>query len=287
MEVAGKWYLTYPSRTNTFEIWNLADLHLMNKGCAEDEIREDVEKIRTNPYAYWVGGGDYVDYIGYTDKRFDPDSISPDVTVADLGRLGKAGMDRAVSILSPIKDRCLGLLYGNHELSFMKDKQQQQNHGWLCTELGVINLGYCAFFDVIFERIGILPFPVLSRSPQNHGFSTTWSQRFFVHHGSGFATTPAGKLNRLLQFMNAFDADIYMCGHVHDQKGQRIIKIGANADCTKLIAHNKIGVISGSYLKTYQEGVTSYGEQRGYSPTVLGSARVFITPDKGEVKGEI
>jgi hypothetical protein len=259
----------------------------MNRGCAEEDIREDIEKIRTNPNAIWVGGGDYVDYIGYTDKRFDPDCVSQSVPISALGHLGTYGMNLVKELFSPIANKCIGLLYGNHELTYMKHKEQSENHIWLCKELGVENLGYCALFDLAFIRDCSYTTPALSHVRTNVDRGPDWSRRIFLHHGAGFATTPGGKLNKLLQFMNAFDADIYMCGHVHDQKGQRIIQIGANPECTKIVAKNKIGVISGSYLKTYQEGVTGYGEQKGYSPTVLGSARVFIDPENKEVKGEI
>ena len=111
--------------------------------------------------------------------------------------------------------------------------------------------------------------------------------RFFVHHGAGFAMTKAGKLKRLMDFMTSFEADIYMTGHVHDQEGVRVITVGADQHCRKLTQKHKLGVISGSYLKTYAPGVTTYGEQRGYSPTTLGAATVEIDPDKRKFKGEI
>jgi len=77
------------------------------------------------------------------------------------------------------------------------------------------------------------------------------------------------------------------CGHVHDQEGVRIVTIGADQTCTRLVQRHRLGVISGSYLKTYAAGVTTYGEQRGYAPTTLGAATVEINPDKGTFKGEI
>ena len=284
METGGKSYIYYPSRTNVIEIWNLSDLHLMSKSCAEEEIREDVEEIRANPYAFWFGGGDYADFISVTDKRFDPDAVSPKVSVADLGNLGNKGMELARDIFKPIKHKCLGLLFGNHEAVYMISKEQTHLHAWLCTELGVPNLGYCALFDVGFSRVPGCK-PHLSRSGK--GNINVWAVRMFAHHGAGFSTTPAGKLNRLLQFMDSFRADVYWCGHVHDQKGQRISSLGANAECTTVKAFTRLGVISGGYLKTYQQGVTSYGEMKGYRPTVLGAAKVEFYPDKQTFKGEI
>ena len=169
----------------------------------------------------------------------------------------------------------------------MISKEQTHLHAWLCEELKVPNFGYCVLFDVIFVRDPSRPAPIMFRQIQASQGYSSWTVRNFAHHGAGFATTPAGKLNRILQFMDSFRADVYWCGHVHDQKGQRITSLGADPDCTTIKAYTRLGVISGGYLKTYQQGVTSYGEMKGYRPTVLGSAKVEFTPDKQTFKGEI
>jgi predicted phosphodiesterase len=283
MEVRGIQYIQYPSRTSMFKIWNLADLHVGAKSCAVDWIRKDIKEIRDDPYSFWIGGGDYAEYIGKGDKRFDCDAVADWITIPDLGRLGKVLVTEVRDLLDPIKDKCLGLLFGNHEKSYQKWQEQEHLHSWLCEELGVKNLGYSAFLDVVFLRNGKQP-KIIEKVT---GVGTAQRFRFFVHHGAGFAVTPGGKLNRLIRFMNYFDADIFFLGHVHDQQGRREVQVGANSDCTKLITKTKLGVISGSYLKTYEQGVTTYGEQKGYAPTVLGSAVVTIIPDKREVKGEI
>ena len=111
--------------------------------------------------------------------------------------------------------------------------------------------------------------------------------RFFIHHGAGAANTPAGKLNRLIQFMEYFDADIFFMGHVHDQKGQRLVQVAADSTCTKLVEREKIGMVSGSYLKTYDQGTTTYGEKRGYRPVKLGAVSVSIKPYHREVRAAV
>ena len=279
MQAAGKLYIPYPSRSSEFHLWHLSDLHLMNKGCAEDKIRQDVQAIKKDPYSFWIGGGDYCDYIGYSDKRFDPDAVADYIKVKDLGQLQTIGMKKIKSIFTPIKDKCLGLLFGNHEKCYAVYTQQQDKHGWLCTELGVRNLHYCCLFDIVFHRKPRSK-PQLLIKPPGRKSGDAWSVRIFAHHGAGFAQTPGGKLNRLVQFMQSFDANVYFCGHVHDQLGRREPTIGANAACTKLVEHVKIGVISGSYLKTYAQNCTGYGEQRGYRPTVLGAAVIQLKPNE-------
>lgn len=289
MEAAGKRWILHPSRKDVFTVWHLSDLHLGARACAEDTLRRDIAAIRDDPHAFWFGGGDMVDLISCNDKRFDPDAVAPWVSVKDLGKLAQVGTQRARDFLAPIADKGLGMIMGNHELSAQKHIEADLM-GWLTTELGVPNLGYCAFVDLVFVRTSRakagpkLQFTVPPTKDGNG--ASRWQRRCFLHHGAGFATTPGGKLNRLSRFMDSFSADIYFCGHVHDQLARRQPLIGADATCTKLVSSDRVGVVSGSYLRTYAEGDgkggihPSYGEQRGYAPVNLGAAKVTIDPER-------
>ncbi len=287
MEAGGKRYVSYPSRSNWFTLYNLSDLHYGNRACALDILKADIERIRVDPFALWTGGGDYAEYISYRDRRFDPDTVIEQLGVKDLGKLGQVLTDRVGDLLRPIANQCLGMVFGNHESVYQRAQEQQHLHAELCASLGVPNLGYSGLFDIAFVRNPHVKKPSLSRHRQPLTGYPTETFRVFIHHGAGFAQTPGGKLNRLIQFMHAFDADIYMVGHVHDQKGQRLPTIGANAACDKIVARERLGIVSGGYLKTYAQGVTSYGEMRAYQPTHLGAAFVRIRPDTREMKGEI
>lgn len=291
MEAAGKRFVWHGSRADEFRIWNLSDLHLGAKGCAENDLRRDIREIEDDPYSLWVGGGDYADYIGYTDKRFDPDAMAEWISVKDLGDLGKKCTERVRDLLMPIRNKCLGLLIGNHELKYALRTEHESLHHWLCQELDVPYLGYCCFFDLHFCLTAKQKTPAMKdslpprRGENRHNDSNVF--RVFAHHGAGYATTPGGKLNKLISAMNAFDADLYFLGHVHDQMGRRQPAISANADCTKLTQRTRLGMISGSYLKTYNQGSVSYGEQKMYGPTTLGAAVATICPDTRHINASI
>ena len=87
--------------------------------------------------------------------------------------------------------------------------------------------------------------------------------------------------------MKDFDAQLYFVGHVHDHVARKRPTIGANRECNKLEERVKLGVVSGSYLKTYAQGVTTYGEQRGYGPTSLGPAVITVCPETGAMSAEV
>lgn len=287
MQAAGKRWITYPSRSDKFKLWNISDIHLGNSGTERKHLMRDIAAIRDDPYSLWVGGGDYADYIGFKDKRFDPSVLEDNIMVSDLGQLGYVLTRRVRELFEPIKDKCLGLAFGNHEDKYQKTQEQMQLHQWLCTELGVPNLGYSAFMDAVFVRTRTKAPQLLYKSPTFQDRSSTTTFRVFVHHGAGGATTPGGKLNRLLRFMHDFRADIYFVGHVHDALSKRLPRIGADANCTEIVEHDSIGVVAGSYLRTYTQGVTGYGEIKGYSPVPLGATYVEINPDKREMHARV
>ena len=283
MEAAGRCYIYYPSRSDVIKIWNLADIHMMNAACDEDRLRHDIEVIKNDPYSFWIGGGDYVDYIGYSDKRFDPDAVAPWVSVSDLGRLGQIGLEKCRDVFMPIRHKCLGLLLGNHEKKHELMTEHNGWHGWLCKELDVPDLQYSAMFHLTFYRLTDIDEPTLSfKLKQKNGGTSGWTQTIFAHHGAGYASTPGGKLNRLIRFMHSFDADVFFCGHVHDDISKKFIQLSISRDGKSLMEKVKLGTITGSYLRTYAQGCTTYGEQRGYEPVPLGAVSVTFEPDKME-----
>ena len=284
MEAAGRRYIYHSSAKDVIKIYSLADIHYGNRGAHMELFLKDVQKIRDDPYAFWVGGGDYADYIGVGDKRFDARVLSSDLIIEDLGQLGFVLTSNIKKYFEPIKHKCLGLLFGNHEDKYQKTNQQMQLHQWLCTELGVRNLGYCALFDVVIGQSKAKGAVLEPKPRHKNKVSNVMSYRIFCHHGAGGAQTAGGKINRLVGFMNAFEADIYMSAHSHDAIAKRIASIHANASCTEITNHDKVGFVTGSYLRTYTQGVTGYGEVKGYAPVPLGALCVEIHTSNGEAR---
>lgn len=285
MEASGKRFITHPSRKSAFSIWAMGDFHYGNPGCDVNRVKKDFKRIKDDPYAFWVGLGDYADYISPRDKRFVAESLTEEARI-NIGRLGKYYMEKVVEIFEPVKDKCLGLLYGNHEEKYNRSNCSEDAHSWMCEELGVPNLKYSALYDVVFVRTSCRK-PELHMHLPKMANDHRESFRFYCHHGAGGGSSPSGKLNSLIKMMNNVDADIYMMGHVHDQKGQRLVTICADEACTSLKERQRIGVITGSYLKTYTQGNSGYGEIAGYQPTPLGACRVQIEPQKRELRGDI
>ena len=285
MEAAGKRYVQHPSRSDVFTLWGIGDVHFGAPGCDIKRLRRDIGLVAADPFALWVGLGDMADYIAPGDKRFSAEHLD-DKAKLNIGRLGQYYMECVKDLFYPIRDKCLGMLFGNHEEKYFLHNNRDDGHSWLCQEMGVVNLKYCALFDLVFVRRKCSGPKLLLEAPP-HKCGKQVSFRIYTHHGSGGGQTPGGKLNSLIGHMRNHEADLILTGHLHDNKAQRIVTIGADATCSKLVHKEKVGVICGSYLQTYNQGSVGYGEMKGYQPTSLGAALVQIVPDKREIRAEV
>lgn len=293
MEAAGLRYILHPSRSDQLRIWGVADLHLGNRGVNKDLLARDLKEIKDDPNSFWVGVGDYAEYITITDrKRFDAEALDPDILgVADLMNLGKVLTDAVVKTFAPIKHKCLGLAFGNHEGRYMREQDQTDLHAVLCDRLGVPNLRYSAMFTVVPLRVPGKASRLVSfektRDSKGQTHHCDESKTFFVHHGAGGAQTAGGKQNRLRRFMRLTDADATFVGHCHDTRfePETILRLDRNG--THIGARKRLGLMTGSYLTTYTPGMSGYGERAGYEPATLGAVWVQWSTETGELRSEV
>ena len=265
MEVA-KWVAKYTNRQTEFHLHTPGDIHAGTKHCAEDKIRARVREIQQDPFAIWIGMGDYGEFITGNDPRWDIAIISDWVRPDDIA---ESQREWIVNLFRPIKDKCIGLLEGNHEdqmrLHFKGDVQAH-----LCKDLGVPNLGYSCFVRFLFQR------------------TKTETQQFKGHfeHGSGAAITEGGKMNRLKRGLYYFDADMYAMGHVHDIYTTSPPYLALN-DANEIRQHTKAAAITGCWTRTYSQGIrANYAEKKGYPPAHLGSPVFNIKPFYREITVE-
>lgn len=263
MRAAGRTIVQLRGASDYVHLYALGDVHLGNVGCAEARFQQAIDAVAADPKARWIGMGDYADCISANDpRRFDPSSIAPWVSVKDMGRLGKTLLSRFRDMVQPIRAKCIGLLYGNHEDKYMTQHEQQDLHSWLCADLDVPNLTYSAFIK--FQ---------LMRAKTSR---TTWT--IYAHHGSGWAETRGGKLNRLLAFMRTFEADLVLVGHTHDSIDTYHARVGVTQDGLAAVERVQWGLLTGAFLRTYPPDEPTYGEKKGYAPVRLRAPRITLRP---------
>lgn len=259
----------YKSRKDIFKLYPLGDIHAGTIYCAESKIKAQVKAIEADPLALWIGMGDYADLVTPKDKRWESHTISKWVDESNTGPSQKKWVK---NLFEPIKDKCIGLLGGNHEsairkwyhYNFMKELTDD-TYG-----LGVPYLGYSCFVRFIFHR---------------RPTETVQDQHTIIghfKHGSGSPQTEGGKMMNLMKALGSFEGDIYAEAHLHDIKiaEKPILRI-TQTNPPIIKDRTRCAAITGCWFQTYMQGVeSSYGEEKGYSPTPLGCPVFTIDPTR-------
>ena len=266
------------SRSDMFELYPLGDIHIGALNCAEKQFRRLVQDILHNPRAYWVGGGDMLDAVILQDqKRFDPACIPSWMLSGKAASIQKrlmdmvsAQRDRFLSIVEPIKDRCIGLLEGNHEYAILRHHNRNITKE-LCDGLGVPNLTDCAFVRMKFQR-----------NVPGNSVNPSAFVRMFITHGCGGGRTAGAEPNHLARMAADKACEIALRGHSHVQHILPPVTrltiptsgvLNEEPETTVLRAANW-----GAFVKTYAAGNGTYDSRAQYPVRTLQTIKVQITP---------
>jgi len=208
--------------------------------------------------------GDYADCITKNDPRFDMEGLADWVR---RGNIVESQRRKARELFEPIRDKCLGLITGNHEEDIHKKLQIDFTRN-LCYDLDVPYLGYSCFYLLNFKRE-----------------SSNESHQIIIHgwHGAGSAQTEGARLMRLMRLVNEVQAHIYLMGHLHgmtQHTPDRLLCVRGRVKSIKLAA-----TLTGAWVRTYmqpkgeQELSPHYAEMKGYKPARIGCPIIHIKPD--------
>ena len=218
-----------------------------------------VKRVRDDDRCYWVGMGDYCEWINRKDRRFDPESMPS--WLWGVGDLAKAQRERIIEILKPIGDKCLGLIEGNHERTILQHMERDV-YTTVAEGIGARCLGPMGFVRLSFVRAktDIQLFTILA----THGW---WGGRLMG----------AGGLN-LERVAGWSNADIVMAGHDHKRRAFPLSRLVATKADT--VEEREVWVMStGSYL-----GGARYAQAKGYRPLPIGAPEVIITPNHRRIQ---
>lgn len=256
--------IPYKSQKDEFHIIPLGDIHLGNKGCEINRLRELIQWIQKRKDCYWLGMGDYIDCINYTDARFDPKTIQQRY-LDDLGNCVSLQTEDFIDLLNPIQDKCLGLHRGNHEETIR-----------LKYHFDVMHELYKAWHKPILEDTAVTILHFVKNDRHCDDF------RIYSLHGRVGGRKGGNKINWLEDFIAYFDADIYLMAHAHVKESE--IKTQLYVDRNLNIRQKKkVLCVTGSFLRGYTGGCSSYVEKWMLPPTDLGVIKVSIKPFYGDV----
>ena len=248
----------------------------MHKGvvhCDEDLLEDKINEIKRDKFALWLGMGDYGDLVTPSDfKRWDGRILAPWMKGHE-DNIGPTQMRSVDEQLSPIWNKCIGLIEGNHDeyirkyahYNFMEELLLSANK-----KNEVPFAGTQCLIRLSFHR---------RNSNEVHDYI------IHARHGEGSARTSGARALAVLRLSQTFiNAHIVLMGHLHGQESpdipERIILRGG-----RLKSFETVACMTGAWLKAYMQGVpASYLERWGTPPSTLGCPKIVIEPSKDRME---
>lgn len=261
-----------PGRSDPVRLYALGDLHLGNALCREDLIRQVVAEIAADPDAYWIGMGDYADFINRKDPRHRESRMAKWL----WGKDDVAAVQRShvVNMLAPIAPKCLALLKGNHEDAILHHYETDVYYGIVegLRAAGApepLALGVDGFLLLTLHRA----------SKDRRAFI------LYLHHGYVGGRLAGAKALELERLPGNYEFDIAILSHSHGQmmaiRKTRLVPTKSG----RVMSVPKVMIQNGTFLPTHGDP-EGYGELKGYPPAQVGAARVDVWGFRGN-KNEI
>ena len=247
----------------------LGDIHWGSKACDEKLADAVIDRIANEENTYWIGMGDYCEFINKSDKRFDAGILADWIGVKDISSLAMTQAKHAIKKLSPIAHKCLDFLAGNHEGSILY-KYEFDIYNYMANEIKR-NAGIPEedqFAGGIYSWL-LLNLAVTKTS--------TKTIRFNLHHGFTGGRLDGAKALNMQRWLWSHDCDICLMGHCHSTIGDKAT-VDKITDSGRVYAHDNRGAYTGTFLRTSIEGAETYSERKGYYPIPMGGIQVNIRP---------
>ena len=254
------------SKGEKITIIPIGDTHLGAKNVDKEKLKGLIKYVKDTPGVYWVGMGDYIDAINYSDKRFNAASTED---IADLDDLVNTQVGKFVAMFNPIANRCLGLLDGNHEETVRK-RYHQDTVAQICRKMHVQRLTYSCLMRIYFDH-------------NRRSCRGSRSIVLYAHHGHGASRTIGGRLNNVLNKSRGIDADVFIMGHCHlkaNVDGERLYISQNRGGEAFVYSRKQLFATTGSFMYAMGEGYNTYSEIAGYDPIPTGFIKIHIEPYK-------
>jgi hypothetical protein len=274
--------LVFDNMPGNYVHHNIADVHNGNSAKSTPTIKKFKTEVKKDKHAYISGGGDLNDTILVDDPRF-----SLDIHLGLAARLD-VQRDTFIEEFGDISAEWLWIIDGNHERR-LKNKFRINKD--IAKALGA-EYANCSLVKAIFPQYRV----------------ADW-------HGYGVINSLAGdplqrkinnmiSLKRKLRNLPAHDCEVIYSHHFHkvllhppqmnlnlitDRAKKELVQtysepsriwIDKKKDLYRIPEEDKWYACCGSFLRGYQEGVSTYVEERGYAPTELGYIKTTVKNDK-------
>jgi predicted phosphodiesterase len=188
--------ITHDIDSKIVNLYPLGDFHIGSSHFKDNELKEWVNVIAKDKNALVVIHGDIINNAIKT-------SVSD---IYDEVLNPEQAIDKAVELMTPIKDKIIGITSGNHE-----------DRTYKITGIDVMkNFAYRLGKQDVYSPISNLIFLSWGDTQKKGiGRRTPNVTSIYMTHGSGGGRTVGAKANQVARLANMIDADIYIHGHTH------------------------------------------------------------------------
>lgn len=244
-----------PAEHKSIELLVLADYHYADPHSDHDAIRKDIDYVNSHENAYCVLAGDLLDCALKSSLGDAYVNLSP---MEEL----TAMMD----LLQPISHKILCAVGGNHEARHYRTNGVDMTR-LLMRQLGIEDR-YSPDTAVLFLRFG------KGSAGTHHSRPILYT--IYLTHGSGGGRKEGGKIQRLADYAQIVDSDIYVCGHTHLPAS---FKTGFARPSA---ANNSITYCTKLYVNCAAKlSFGGYGDTGGYKVPCIDTPHILLS---GEVK---
>lgn len=177
----------------TFTIHHLTDLHMDDSDHAEKELLARIKEIEEDPFALWIGGGDYGSLILPNDPRYQTSRTDT------AHRLPDRYIENLEECFQAIRGKCLGLGTGNHEATIGK-----YYHRGVVPEVA-------SRLSIAHKYIGVRGWCVVVFEYDQRRVPL----KCFQYHGWSAGRLKGRKALQAERDLGAWNADAFFLGHDH------------------------------------------------------------------------
>ena len=240
-----------PETMESVEIHTFADLHIGDKFCDIELIKERIEAVKNNDKAYAILNGDIVNNATKT-------SVS-DCYAEELSPMEQ--ISRFVELFEPIKDKIIAITSGNHE-NRTYNKEGVDITRICARQLGLEHI-YSKTSALIFLRVG---------KQSSHSRFRPVCYTIYCTHGSGGGRKEGAKAIRLADMASIVDADIYIHSHTHLGMIMKQAFFRTDAHNSTFALVNKLFVNTSAMLN-----YGGYGEAFEFKPSSKDTPIIYLS----------
>jgi hypothetical protein len=261
---------TIPCKTHVpIKLIIFGDVHRDAPLHAEEKWQEFCDYARKQKGAFYLGMGDYFDSFSTSERAVLGNHGLHESSKKNFEKNVTKQVGEFAKEISFMRGRLIGLIGGNHTFYFQSGISSDQ---LLCEHLETTYLGVCSFVRL----------SLVDRGHHSNKFD------MFLHHGAGGGRLLGSSFNRVDQCQDYIDADFFCMGHDHMR--------GVVPARPKLYPHMSGGRLglrerrayvarSGSYLKAYEPGESSYNVDAARGPCNLGHIELELTVTREQKNG--